>query len=368
MRPASAGKTIAVTLMYKFPRLVHEESPASRRPRRNCWSKAGTPPDGRVGSEVLYLNDGKPEWQTLSNKAVPIPGASVGVAVKIVVPKVACEIFFDTLMIEAQRTRRRPHRPPVAAATPKPTPPGTHGAGSLHRQSQPLRLRRRPLPAPPVDDPKKALAAKATKRSLDDGGIQFGPEEALRLQSDANANKATAYSVLAIGPGFADKETFKFNGGWKPLPLPASLAAAKSQPRALMAALPEVLVKSKPEVVLISTDTTGARKASATEAEDWEDVARLCERFGAAPVLMTPPPLGKRRKTKGKKDENLDLILAAVRKVRDLNNLPVVYLKPAETLSKRISVCLNLLDTFVFLRNKPDDPATAKPKPKAADE
>jgi hypothetical protein len=238
----------------------------------------------------------------------------------------------------------------VAKAVPKPTP-------------APAAVPTPPAPAQADPNDPKTIASKATKRSLEDGGIQFGPDEALRLQTDAAAKKATAYGVLAIGPGFAEKEAFKFSANWKPLPVQAQLVGAKAQPRALLAALPDALARTKPEVVLIGTDPTGARKPTSTEAEDWEDVARLCERFGAVPVLMTPP-VGE----KDKKDENLDLILAAVRKVRDLNNLPVVYLKPVETLSKRISVCLNLFETFVFLRNKPDDPTAVKPKPKATDE
>lgn len=359
-------KTLIVIVTAKVPACASPDGKPEQKPRVVVELKDSND----VSILPMSPDKSKLDWQTL-RREIHVPPNAVSMTVRVVVQSVVCEALFDTLTVTAPApapaavatvpattasTTARPPGPP-RVAVPRTNPATTAAApktAAATTAAPALVVVPSDAPAVPAsgdpNDP-KAIAAKAEKRNLDDGGIQFGPEEAGRLLTDAEKKKSTQYNLMAIGPGFTEKEALKPPGNWK-VSLPPKLVGPKVTPRQLLTQLPEVLVKEHPEVVMIGTDLNGARKATNTESDDWEDVARLCERFGAAPAFMILPP-GE----KDKKDENFENILAAVRKARDVNNLPML-IKPPETLSKRVGVYLVLLDKYVFQRTKTEQPGT----------
>jgi hypothetical protein len=132
------------------------------------------------------------------------------------------------------------------------------------------------------------------------------------------------------------------------------LTGAAATPRALLVSLPDLLVKEKPELVVFFGETAPARKVTMEEQYDWQDLARLCLRFGSIPVLALPPPPGE-------KEENKDVRRVMQQAAEDVK-CPAVCVKAPTTAPKRIAELGILVEKYVFGRipldapTKPADP------------
>ena len=137
------------------------------------------------------------------------------------------------------------------------------------------------------------LAAKATVKKIDLGGSIFNPEIAEAMQKFHEHGKPTPNVIGLAGPGLPIPEVEgKPPTGW-------SIKSAKNldePPRVLLAHLPEFLGKEKPEIVFLFADAGSPRKLNALEALDWQDLAKLCGRLGAVPVLVVPIAAGNEDK------------------------------------------------------------------------
>ncbi|MEI6235667.1 MAG: hypothetical protein WCT04_21640, partial [Planctomycetota bacterium] len=222
-----------------------------------------------------------------------------------------------------------------------------------------------PTPPPPTVDPNspEQLAAKAPKRSFDDGGMLFGPEFVTKLQKSFPSKTVTAGTALFIGPAYTEKSPLpKLSSAWHAMPFSPKLVGANGAPRKLLAALPEVLLKEKPEVVFIASDSAPGRKRTITESDDWDDVARLCLRLGSLPVMVPIIQEGK--------DEPFENILQSFKKAADTGAYLMVWATPADAFPKRADNLLKLLDIHVFARVKinTETGKPATPNSKTVDE
>lgn len=350
-----AGKTLAVSTWAKFPgnyTPIADRSWARPRLLINAKDARGK----TIHSISLMPQPQKPEWQELKD-SITVPASAASVVAQFVIPEVECEAFFDGLNIVV--TAAAPAvAPPVVAApanAPKTPPPPTPAVTPA-------------APAPPpaaVVDPNNpaALAASAPKKTFDDGGMTFGPEYAARLQKSYPSKTVTANTAMFVGPGFAEKfSPPKLAAPWRVVAVSPKMTGPSATPRAMLLALPETLLKEKPEVVFISSDPAPGRKASSTESEDWEDISRLCVRFGALPVLI--PHANE------SKDDGFDHIVQAFKKAADLNTFLMLSATPPEAFAKRAENLLKILDTHVFARVKISTEAgkTATPAGKTVDE
>ena len=323
----TAGKTLNISIWAKFPLAylpIADKLWAS--PKLAIEAKDAT--GKKVVEEGLVPQAGKAEWQELK-KTVAIPAGTTGVTAQICIQYVACEVFFDNLKIEvADVPAPAPVAAPVAPVAPKPVTP----------------------PPGPVDPMSKWVADKAPRKSFEDGGMVFGPEYVAALQKTYPSKIVTVGTALFVGPGFPEKgPPYKLSTSWRALPQQPKLSGANAIPRALLASLPEVLAKDKPEVVFISSDPAPGRKPASTESDDWEDVARLCMRYGALPVFAPFP--------NDTKDEQFDRLVQSLKKAVADVNFPSVSPVPAEAFAKRAEILLKLLDMHVFMRAKIADPS-----------
>lgn len=328
----AAGKIVRVTVFAKFPGTY--ETLADK-----LWAAPKVLIDVHDAADKstvteLVPQQHKPEWQ--ERKAdVTIPPGAKSVTVSLCVQFVTATVYFDNLTLEIVGD--------APAAVPPPPAPVAPAAQATPAAPGP------PAPAAPLDpDSPAGRAAKAPKKALADDGISFGPDFALNLQKIALAKKAAPNTILFVGPGIGEKDPLpKLSSGWTALPLAPKLTGHSATPRHLLEELPKFLLDKKPEVVLLAGDEFPGRKPSSTEAEDWEDVASLCARMGAVPIIAVQPL--------GAKDEALESIRAAIHKALDIDNLVALSPQPAELYPRRVSALLTLLDRHVFLRGKADD-------------
>ncbi|HLX61779.1 MAG TPA: hypothetical protein VKX17_10900 [Planctomycetota bacterium] len=329
-----ASKTLVVSAAAKFPgtfEAITDKLWAKPKVLIESLDANGT----AIAREELLPRMGIAEWQNLSG-SFTIPASAKKVTVFLCIQFVTCEVFFDDFKIEMAAEQI------ATPVTPQPNPP-TANATATNATT-------------PAADPNSpaALAEKAPKRTLEDGGMLFGPSFAKALQKSYPSKNVTANLAMFVGPGFSEKEALpKLSSGWRAAPFSVKLTGALGAPRGLLATLPDALSKEKPEVVFISGDTAPGRKATTTEADDWEDVAKLCMHFGALPVVVMHANDGK--------DEQYDRISQGIRKAQDINALLALAPLPQDTFYKRASLLLKLLDTHVFLRAKEDVKGGNKP-------
>ena len=181
------------------------------------------------------------------------------------------------------------------------------------------------------------LAAKATVKKIDLGGVVFGPEVAEAMQKFHERTKSTPNVIGLAGPGLPVPEVeSKPPGGW-------SVKSAKSlddAPRGLLGRLPEFLAKEKPEIVFLFADAGSARKLNALESLDWQDLAKLCGRLGSVPVLVIPITAG---------NEDKDTLRTALLKAAENVHCPVIELGAGFT-GLRVTEMAALLQRYVFAR------------------
>jgi hypothetical protein len=355
-----AGKKVTMSIAAKFPgNFVPLADKAWAAPKLILEVKdAG----GNLlqTDALLQPQANKPEWQKLE-KTVTVPANAVSVCAQICIQYVTCEVYFDDLRIELAEAQVAVVAPPPVV----PAPPANGAKAVPPAPVAPAVPGTPPVPAkPPVPsaDPNSpaALAAKsAPKKTLDDGGMTFGPDYAASLQQSYPSKTVNSGKALFIGPGIGEKDPpIKLQKTWQVLPYPAKLVGKLARPRALLASLPELLAKEKPEVVFIFGDAA-SREATTTEADDWLDIALLCKHYGALPVLAPHPSAGKDAKDK---DDPFEQISQALKKAETLGSLLVISPVPQELFPKRAGHLLTLLDTHVFLRVK-QDPAGAPGSP-----
>lgn len=354
-----AGKTLNVTTWSKFS---GKYTPITDKPwaRPKLYINAKDARGKSIHSLSLTPNPEKPEWQELKN-SITIPTSAASVVAQFIIPEVECQVLFDGLIItlsDAPVVAAAPENPPAPAAPATPAVPATPATA---RPIVPQTVAPA-TPAPPAGDPNSpdALAAKAPRKTFDDGGMTFSPELAKLLQKSYPSKTANANTVMLVGSGIADKSALpKFGAPWHALPLSPKLTGATATPRNLLIALPEALLKEKPEVVFIASDPAPGRKPSSSESEDWDDICRLCARFGALPILVPHGQEGK--------DEQFEHIAQAVKKAADISSYVLVSPTPAEAFPKRMDNLLRLLDIHVFARVKAESvsgkPGTPNGKP-----
>ncbi len=201
------------------------------------------------------------------------------------------------------------------------------------------------LPAPVDHSP----PGRAPAKLLDDGGIQFGPEIAKSLLEAIANPSAVQKSMGFVGPGLPAKDvTLKAPPSWNWVINAKELSGADGTPRALLAVLPDYLAREKPEVVFFFGETTPVRKLSPTEKYDWTDLARMCLRLGAIPVLAVPSSVGKEKENAPEnKEESLRAIM--LQAAAD-SGCAVIDLKAPSQVARRVAELAFLLEKHVFCR------------------
>lgn len=283
--------------------------------------------------------EAKPGWQDLFGSAtLEKDVGTVTAALKI--DLVAAEIFFDDFAIEIDPDLNQP--PPKGTAKP--------AAAPVADTKKPTTTPGKPAPAASNND---ALAGKAPKKTFEDGGIVFSPEIATHLQKNvkAGANKNT---LLMVGPGLPQKDLDnKLPEKWTRIAAPKELAGVQAAPRSLLAMLPKFLVEHKPEVVVIVPEMAPGRKLSSTEQYDWEDLARICQRLGAVPIIAVPVPAAA---AAGAADAKDDLHTSTKAAVTDSLS-PAIDMKAPTVAPRRLAAVLDLLDKHVYCRTPLEAPA-----------
>ena len=333
------GHQIRVAASAKFPGNYKPiQGQEWARPKLQLLVKDKAGKDNYFGQDA---QPNKPEWQDLQCTAA-IDKDADKIEAYVRLDLVAAEVFFDDFSVEVDPAPNSvPPKGAVAAASAAPatpTAPAVPGA-----------------PAPP--DNNQGTAAKAPKKTLDDGGMIFSPELAAALQKARGTTAATPNTLLFAGPGLPIKELDgKHPDKWTVLAVkdPKELIGPLAGPRGLLISLPDQIAKEKPEVVVLFGDMTPGRKLTSTEQLDWCDVARLCLRMGTLPVLAIPPGTGG-----GEKEQLHVFMLAALDTVTDKGCL-AIELKAPTFVPRRIAEMTNLLDKFVFCRISPDAPVTGK--------
>lgn len=290
------------------------------------------------------IEAGRTDWQSVFNHTtIDKEANSIGAYLRIEL--VAAEVFFDDFSVELDPDLNAPPPKSKGAHGTTPTAGGTSPAGGTAAGGN------------------AAAAAKAPKRDLEQGGAFFGPEMAAALQKAIKPGAANTYA--AIGPGLPMRE---FEGKapekWTRAPLGKEAVGAALLPRNLLATLPDFIVKSKPEVVFLVGEVTTTRKLSMLESLDWEDLARLCLRLGAVPVLAVPPAAPVKDGPVGLQD---DLRSAMVRAATEAN-CPAIDMKNLQLLPRLEAQMLGLLDKHVFCRSPLDQPGSVPTPGKKVEE
>jgi hypothetical protein len=334
------GRTIRVSALGKCPGMYIAAPERRGGPQLQiiCQNKGGA-----ANLAYSLMPPTFPDWVTPSiSWNVPADAEAVTVSVRVVF--VAADVYFDSLRVEAMGD---PVAPPAGGAGAPPAQgvpnatPGNPAAGKPN------------VPAAPVPT---GAAASAPLKGLDEDGIIFSPEIAAAVRAERKAG-ATARSFAVVGPGAPIRELEgKGVEKWKGVPSPRELAGALAQPESLTASLPSFVAANKPEVVIVVGDTSGARKLSFNERFDWEDLARICLRFGAVPVLAVPPA--------GANDELRREMVEAAK----LAGCPVMDLKNPAALGARAKLAFDLVERHVFERGGIGPAAKSGAKEPATDE
>jgi hypothetical protein len=228
--------------------------------------------------------------------------------------------------------------------------------------------------APELSAEQRKAASQAPTVKLTEGGIQFSPDVAQRLQAARTPVEVRKQALVAVGPGApgAKDPAVKWPKGWtvsdpgKELKGPA--------PSAVLEQLPEYLAANKPEVVLLWGDAAGKRVPGKLELYDWEDAAAVCLRMGALPVVVLPAGPGGAAGGGGgmlqpaaggaePKDQPDDLaeVRMAMQSAAEACGLMIVAPNPRETLGERLGRALAMLEKYVLAR-APIEAGTGKTK------
>jgi hypothetical protein len=323
------GHTLRVSVMAKMPAAfaaVPDKTAAQAYVQLVVKNSDGN--DIAASAKILAVEPNKAEWQKLSFTTAVEKDAAYA-AVSVGLNWIKADVCFDNLVVELD--------PETKVATPEVTPKPT--------PTVPV------APKPP--DPTKILADLAEKApavKMDMGGINFGPELAAAMQKWLPKITGTKNTIVFAGPGMpmADVDK-KLPAGWTGAQSKETCGAA-AIPRSLFVTLPDYLAKQKPEIVILFGDANPSRKLDPTERLDWEDLARLCLRMGALPVLATPPSAGNEQK-----DELRNILIKAS---EDLH-CPLVEAR-AGLIGARVGELTDMLQRYVLGRVPPDAPETRK--------
>jgi hypothetical protein len=335
------GKLVRVSAAVKFPgTYTPMPDKAWARPKFFISYKDKGGADKFVSGEP---EQNKPDWQTLFGTATVEPDVGQ-ITASLRIDLVAAEVYFDDFAIEVE--------PDLNAAPPKSgTAPATTNPAATTTPPKPATGGPATAPAAAGND---ALAKSAPKKTFEDGGFLFSPEIAANLQKNVKAG-ATKNTVLMIGPGLPHKDLeSKLPEKWVRVPTPKELMSAAANPRALLAVLPKFLIEHKPEVVVLVPENAPGRKPSSTEQYDWEDLARICQRLGAVPVLTVPTAAAG----EAKDDLHAPLMAAAGDSLS-----PGIDMKAPSVAPRRLLSVLDLLEKHVYCRTAVDAPTPgATPK------
>jgi len=290
----------------------------------------------------------KPDWQNLEASSL-IDADAESAAVFIRVDLVAADVYFDTFVCDVDSAGGAPATPA------NPVPPANPVKPVVANPATPATpVKAGTTPAKVLTGP-EAAAAKAPKQTLDDGGVIFSPELALALQKLVKPG-ATKNTFALVGPGLPIKELeTKLPEKWTKVASTKETAGPLAHPRHLLAALPKFIAENKPEVVFIFGETVlGSRKVTHTEHFDWEDLARLCIRMGALPVLAVPAAQPADPKATEPKEDLRAVMIVAIGDA----NCPAIDLKSPSQIARRVAMVTDYFDKYVFCRV---EPATATP-------
>jgi len=297
--------------------------------------------DGKEHYAGFDLEPNKPDWQSVSAHT-PIDKDAQAVTAHLRIDLAAAEIFFDDFCVELDPDLNSPPPKAKAAGAVAGAPAaGTPAAGT-------------PAAVAPVAGA-GTPAEKAPRKTLDVGGALFGPEIAAAMQKAVKPGGSYTYAV--VGPGLPMKE-FDATAPekWTRLPSSKELCGPAASPRNLLAALPLSVVAQKPEqrpeVVFVVGETTTTRKTSMYESLDWEDLARLCLRLGAVPVLAIPSAAPSKDGPITMQEDQRAVMLKAATEV----NCPVMDLgvKDPAQVTRVAKQLITLLDKHVFWRTPLD--------------
>lgn len=353
------GHQVRVAASVKFPGTYTPlEKKEWARPKLQLIIKDKNGKDTYAGTD---LQGGKPDWQNVEG-VITVDKEADSANLFLRVDLVTADILFDDVSVEVDPDLSKPPpksmpaaNPPTVAQTTPPvtpaTPPKTTPAPKVDPKA--------PVPAPAPTGP-EAIAKKAPKNTIEDGGFIFSPELALALQKAIKPG-ATKNSYALLGPGIPIKELeAKLPEKWTRVAASEKTAGPQASPRSLLASLPEFISRNKPEVVFFFGETTaGGRKPSSSEHFDWEDLARVCIRMGAIPVLAVPAA-GTSDPKPGEARE--DLRTSMISAAGDAG-CAAIDLKIPSQIPRRVATMTDLFDKFVFCRVEPDAPAAgAGPK------
>jgi hypothetical protein len=269
----------------------------------------------------------KPEWQKLT-VAIPVSKEAASVVLSMKIQQVEAEVLFDDLKLETEGA--------IVADVPKVEPPKVDPPKPPAAKVEPPKPTPKDPKAKPVDNTPQG---KSPEKTLEDGGVLFNPGIAKNLTAAIASSSANKNTVAFSGPGLPNKDlNLRAPEKWNAI---GGKEFQGAPPRALLVTLPDMLVKDKPEVVILFGD--GSLKPTGSEQADWEDLARLCLRFGAIPVLAIPAaPAGGEKEAK---DVRASMIEAAV-----ASGCPAIDLRAASHVSKRIAEVSGLLEKHVYAR------------------
>jgi hypothetical protein len=225
-----------------------------------------------------------------------VPADTSSLTIGLRVKWVACEAFYDDLTITVEG---QPATAVAGGTTPGPNASKSPSTGTAKSTA--------------------ALGINVSRHHVQDHGARMGPQVVAAMRALRRPG-ATAKTFVVIGAAAPLKELGKASPvpAWTQLTPPSELTGVKATPEALFLKLPTFLSTKKPEVVLFACGGSEAEERTYKERYDWDDLARLCLRFGALPVLAVPPE-------KAECPSRVE-ILEAVR----LSNLPAVEVSPLD--------------------------------------
>jgi hypothetical protein len=217
-----------------------------------------------------------------------------------------------------------------AAKPPAPTVPpkaGTPAAPAAGKAAAPAA----PKPVDPADT--------APVKNLDEGGVLFSPSIAKNVRKYLTRKGTDKHEVIFIGPGIAGTEKAKLmppsGSGWTFKSGPESVTKAAGTGLELLEELPGALSGFQPGIVVI-VGVAGRPKFLPTDKQDWNDVATLCLRYGAIPILAIPASTN---------DD--DPLRWSLRGASSTVNVPAVDTR-AGTVAERLPSLLKLIETHVY--------------------
>ena len=271
-----------------------------------CFDKSG------AGSgQISWVPPNTTDWRQLSaSHAVPADAQTVTVSLRVLL--VTADAYFSGLQVEADG---------APATQPQPANPFSG----------------QPAAATPL--PPSAAAANAPAKALEGDGIVFSPEIASVMYAGRKPG-ATARSFAVVGPGAPAKDIEgKPLEKWTRAVSGKNVTGTPAVPESLLLSLPEFVAASKPEVVIIVGETAPGRKLSlVNERFDWEDLAGICLRFGAVPVLAVPSKTANN-------DLRRDMLEAA-----RMASCPVMDLTTPALSARHARELFDLLEKHVFGR------------------